>query len=578
MKQGLVNDFTRAFCEDRNGDIWIGTDDGVSRWHAGTFQNFNTRDGLVYHSIRVLLPDHDGSLWIATDGGLSRFRSGAFVSDPLLDHLRGEKVWALFQEPGGDLWIGTNGRGLFLLANGKLTQFTTKEGLPSNKIHFLTGDNRDNLWMSGPSGIVSVSRRELADVARGPSGRLAVHLYSTSEGLSTNQMNGGVQPAGALTRAGELWFGSTKGAVRIEPDVPESGGLPPAAIEEVVADDRPVPFESSIRVGPGEGKLEVHYTAIRLRSPERTEFKYWMEGFDHDWTDAGLRRVAYYTNLPAGTYRFHVVAFERNHPRSAGEQILSIQWRPHFYQTSWFLACCAIVAGAIAWGSYRLHLRNLGKRFAAVIEERNRLAREMHDTLIQGCVGVSTLLEAASRARDVSAHISGELLERARSEVRATVDEARLAVWNLRQASTSGDDLVTAISDLTHRISLETGIPVRFERAGGPIALGTDCERSLLMSIREALHNALRHGAPKNLKVILSFDHPGVDIQIEDDGCGFDPSTIRSFNAHYGLIGMQERVEKLGGEFHLTSAPGAGTRVRLTIPAIKPAATEHHLN
>jgi ligand-binding sensor domain-containing protein len=210
MKQGLVNDFTRAFCEDRNGDIWIGTDDGVSRWHAGTFQNFNTKDGLVYHSIRVLLPDHDGSLWIATDGGLSRFRSGAFVSDPLLDHLRGEKVWALFQEPGGDLWIGTNGRGLFLLANGKLTQFTTKEGLPSNKIHFLTGDNRDNLWMSGPSGIVSVSRRELADVARDPSGRLAVHLYSTSEGLSTNQMNGGVQPAGALTRAGELWFGSTK--------------------------------------------------------------------------------------------------------------------------------------------------------------------------------------------------------------------------------------------------------------------------------------------------------------------------------------------------------------------------------
>ena len=110
------------------------------------------------------------------------------------------------------------------------------------------------------------------------------------------------------------------------------------------------------------------------------------------------------------------------------------------------------------------------------------------------------------------------------------------------------------------------------------LALGTDCERSLLMSIREALHNALRHGAPKNLKVILSFDRVAVDIQIDDDGCGFDPSTIRFFHGHYGLIGMQERVEKLGGEFHLTSAPGAGTRVRLTIPAIKSAATEHRLN
>jgi signal transduction histidine kinase len=258
-------------------------------------------------------------------------------------------------------------------------------------------------------------------------------------------MNGGVQPAGALTRDGELWFGSTRGAVRVEPEVPDSRGLPPVAIEEMLADDRSVRFASNVRVGPGEGKLEVRYTAIRLRSPERTQFKYWMEGFDRDWTDAGQRRVAYYTNLPAGRYRFHVVAFERNDPRRAGEQILSIEWRPNFYRTSWFLAFCGLVAGALAWGSYRLHLRNLRQRFAAVIDERNRLAREMHDTLIQGCVGVSTLLEAAARARDVSENISGELLERARSEVRATVDEARLAVWNLRRGPVSGDDLVTAI-------------------------------------------------------------------------------------------------------------------------------------
>src|SRR5262249_44566141 len=158
-------------------------------------------------------------------------------------------------------------------------------------------------------------------------------------------------------------------------------------------------------------------TAIRLRSPDRTQFKYWMERFDKDWTDAGQRHVAYYTNLPAGSYRFHAVAFQRNDPRSADEQILSIEWRPHFYRTSWFLALCVVVAMFVAWLSYRVHVRNIRKRFAAVIEERNRLAREMHDTLIQGCVGVSTLLEAASGARDVSPQLSGELLERARSEV-----------------------------------------------------------------------------------------------------------------------------------------------------------------
>jgi ligand-binding sensor domain-containing protein/signal transduction histidine kinase len=567
MKQGLVNDFTRAFCEDWDGSIWIGTDEGISRWHNGAFQNFTTKDGLIYGSIRGLLPGRNGSLWIATDGGISRFRAGSFVSDPVLDRLRGEKIWALFQDPHGELWVGTNGAGLFLFANEKLTQFTTRQGLPTNKIHFLAEDNRDNLWMSGPSGIVSISRRELADFSRDPSRRLAVRIYSTAEGLSTNQMTGGVQSAGALTSSGALWFGSAKGAVRMEPEAPESVRLPPVTIEEVFADDRPAPFAGGVRVGPGDGKLEVRYTAVRLRSPERTQFKYWMEGFDHDWTDAGQRRVAYYTNLPAGSYRFHVVAFQANDPRGAGEQVLPIEWRPHFYRTSWFLACSAGIAFGIAWGFYRLHLRNLRKRFAAVFEERNRLAREMHDTLIQGCIGVSTLLEAAAGARNVSAQISGELLDRACGEIRATVDEARLAVWNLRQNSTA-DDLVTAVSDLTRRISLETGIPVRFERTGTPLALEADCQRSLLLSIREALHNAVRHAAPKHLTVTLEFNRGMLDVRIEDDGCGFDPSVIHSDNGHYGLIGMRERVEKLGGSFHVNSAPGAGTEVRLIIPAV----------
>jgi signal transduction histidine kinase len=163
-----------------------------------------------------------------------------------------------------------------------------------------------------------------------------------------------------------------------------------------------------------------------------------MEGFDPDWTDAGQRRVAYYTNIPPGNYTFHVVAYEMDDPRNAAEQTLSIESRPHFYKTGWFIALCALTMLTLAWGGHRLHLRNLRQRFAAVLEERNRLAREMHDTLIQGCVGVSALLEAASSAQEVSPSIGNELLDRARNEVRATVDEARLAVWNLRQGEGEG--------------------------------------------------------------------------------------------------------------------------------------------
>ena len=568
MKQGLVNDFVRAFCEDREGGIWIGTDGGLSRWHAGAFQNFGTQDGLAYGSIRVLLLDREGSLWVATDGGLSRYRGGRFESDAWLERLRGQKIWALHEDAHGGLWIGTQGAGLFLLENGKLAQFTTKDGLPSNKIEFLTEDARGNLWMSGPSGIASVARRDLEESPGKPPGQLAVRVYSTSEGLSTNQMNGGVQSAGALAASGDLWFASTKGAVRIEPDVPYRSSPPPVLIEQVLADDITVPAGRLLRMGPGKGKLEVHYTAIRLRSPERTQFKYWMEGFERDWTDVGQRRIAYYTNIPPGDYRFHVVAYERNDPRNTAEQILNLQWRPHFYQTTWFLALCGLVAMASAWGGYRLHLRNLRQRFAAVLDERNRLAREMHDTLIQGCIGVSTLLEAASSAQNVSPGIGRELLDRARHEVRATVDEARLAVWDLRQNDGTGNDLVRTLSQLARRAGLETGIPVRFEHAGAPLALGAEGERGLMMLVREALQNAVRHAAPHHLSVMLRFEREMVHVEIADDGCGFDVAGAKSSDGHhYGLMGMRERVAKLGGELRITSAPGEGTEVRLSVPA-----------
>jgi ligand-binding sensor domain-containing protein/two-component sensor histidine kinase len=569
MKQGLVNDFIRAFCEDREGGLWIGTDGGLSRLYRGAFQNFNVNDGLAYDSIRAMSLDRAGDLWVATDGGLSRLRAGRFIDDPSLERLRGQKVWSLREDADGKLWIGTHGAGLFLLKDGTLTQFTTGAGLPSDKIHSIIEDAQGNLWMSGPSGIVAVSRRELESLPGQPAAQLAVRVYSTAEGLTTNQMNGGVQPAGALLASGELWFPSAKGAVRIQPNGPDRRSAPPALIEQVLADDHATPFSERLILDPGQGKLEIHYTAIRLRSPDRIRFKFRMEGFDQGWTDAGQRRVAYYTNLPAGNYRFRVVAYEIDDPRGATEQALSIEWRPHFYNTAWFPALCGLAALGVTWVWYRLHVRNLRQRFAAVFEERNRLAREMHDTLIQGCVGVSALLEAASSAREVSPSISDELFDRARNEVRATVDEARLAVWNLRQSF--GEGLAPAISQLTRRLSLETGIPIGFESSGAPLDLGAESERSLLMIVREALQNALRHAAPEHVSVSLSSGRHGLQVEIEDDGRGFDPSILNSPNGqHYGLIGMRERAERLGGRLSLTSAPGKGSQVRLSIPRIRP--------
>jgi ligand-binding sensor domain-containing protein len=570
MKDGLVNDFVRAFCEDREGGIWIGTDGGLSYWRSGAFHNFTTSNGLVYSSIRVLLLDRGGTLWVATDGGVSRIRSGAVIADPALDRLRGHRVWALHEDAGGGVWIGTQGAGLFLLKDGRLTQFTTEHGLPSDKIHFIGEDRQGYLWMSGPGGVASVLRADLETTGGNPSRHVAVRVYGTTEGLNTNQMTGGVQTAGVITSTGEVWLPSAKGAVRIVPEPPERRTPVSLSIEQVIADGRPVPSATELTLPPGDGKLEIHYTSIRLGTPERVRFKYWMENFERDWTLAGQRRVAYYTNIPPGSYRFHVAAYETNDPQNATVTVMNIGLRPHFYRTRWFLALCVLTLATSGGGAYWLHVRSIRRQFAAVLDERSRLAREMHDTLIQGCVGVSTLLEAASHAQEISPNLGGELLDRARSEVRAAVDEARLAVWNLRRGSPHGDRLVPAVSQLARRMALEAGIDIRVQAEGSPVALGSETEGSLLMLIREALQNAIRHAAPRNLSVVLGFDRKRLRVEIEDDGLGFDPGADDSEDSHhYGIVGMRERVERLDGEFHLASSPGKGTRVHLSIPLSK---------
>jgi ligand-binding sensor domain-containing protein/signal transduction histidine kinase len=570
MKEGLVNDFVRAFCEDREGGVWIGTDGGLSYWRNGTFRSFTAATGLIYSSIRGLLLDHDDSIWVATERGLTRIRSGGFVRDPLLERLRDTKVWALYQDADGGLWIGTQGAGLFLLKSGRLTQFTTQHGLPSNKIHFVGEDRIGNLWLSGPSGVVSVSRRDLESRPAHASRDVPMRLYDTTEGLDTNQMRGGVQPAGVVTTTGEIWLPGTKGAVIIVPDEPERPTRLPVVVEQAVADGPPIPFPTRLDLPPGEGKLEIQYTSLRLAAPERLRFRYWMEGFERDWTAAGQRRVAYYTNLPAGQYKFHVVAYDMNAPQNTTESVLPIRLRPYLYQTRWFLALCGMMVVTAAFGAYRLHVRNIRRQFAAVLEERNRLAREMHDTLIQGCVGVSTLLEAASHAKDVSPEVGHDLLDRARVEVRAAVDEARLAVWDLRHGSSTGDRLVPAVSQLAHRIGLDAAIEIDVEVSGTPVAVGGETERSLILLIREALQNAIRHAAPRRLWVTLRFDPRELHVSIRDNGVGFDSSLDQSEQSqHYGLVGMRERVERMGGEFTLTSVPGKGTHVRLRIPLAK---------
>jgi ligand-binding sensor domain-containing protein/signal transduction histidine kinase len=567
-KEGLVNNFIRAFLQGRDGSVWIATDEGVSRWRSEGITNYQMRDGLAYFSTRSLLEDRNGDIWIGTDWGLSRLHGNSFESDGATEALKNEKVWAIHEDSNGGLWFGTRTGGLYRWRSGSMTHYTVAQGLASNGIYELLEDGKNNFWISGPNGISAVSRRELDYIADHPSRPVALTLYGVSDGLETIQMCGGEKPAGVLTTAGEVWFPtSSKGPVRVSIGSPMPSKPAPVVIDQAVTDGLQIPATSGISLGPDNAKLELHYGVVLLRSQERIRFRYMLDGFDKTWSDASPARVAYYTNLPPGRYHFRVAAFEMNNPEQVASTSLEIVQRPHFYRTSWFLGCSVLLLGASVWGIYQFRLGQLHARFRAVLNERNRLAREMHDTLIQGCASVSALLEAYSSLAQRQPDSSGDLLDCARTQLRSTIEEARQAVWGLRSSSESTSDISSLLGQMTEQFSHEFAVPVECQVSGKPFALDQSIVHEVLMVAREALYNSVRHAQPKKVQLSVCFEENSCRVRVCDDGSGFDPAALSHLQKnHYGLIGIKERVKRIGGKFTLYSEIGVGTDLSVEVP------------
>lgn len=565
-KEGLVNNFIRAFLQGRDGSVWIATDEGVSQWTPAAITNYTTQNGLCYFSTRSLLEDRNGDIWIGTDHGLSRLHRGRFVNDAVTEALRDEKVWALHEDSDGGLWLGTRTGGLYRWRDGRLTHYTVAQGLSSNGIFELLEDGRGTLWISGPNGISAVGRRQLDSLAENSSGRAAVTLYGVSDGLETIQMCGGEKPAGVLTRQGEAWFPSSKGVLTVSADRLGMNDPLPVVIDEVIADGLHVPPQSNVPLGPDNAKVEFHFGVVLLRSQERVRFRYMLEGFDKEWSKPSLGRVAYYTNLPAGHYHFRVAAFELSNPEQLVETSIEIIQKPHFYRTSWFIAGCVLLMGFVVWAVYELRLTQVRARFQAVLKERNRLAREMHDTLIQGCASVSALLEAHSSMGRGQNGEDGRLLDYAREQLRTTIAEARQAVWDLRQSADDSSDITPLLRKMAERVSHEFGVPIEYRVSGKPFALDHVTLHDALMIAREALYNSARHAQPTRVMVDVGFHEEHVAIEVRDEGRGFEVNSASNGGKHYGLMGMRERVERLGGKFTLKSQVGNGTTVLIEIP------------
>ncbi|HXJ44807.1 MAG TPA: two-component regulator propeller domain-containing protein [Bryobacteraceae bacterium] len=568
---GLRNNGVEAFFEDRAGYLWIGTTSGLSRWDGTRFRSFYLEDGLSYGWIRTIVADTNGDMLVGTDRGLNRFHDGRFVRDKAFGQLSHDHVWSIWPDSTGAIWIGTRGAGLVRVRQGQISRITTQEGLTSNSVFHLIADNLGKLWMSGPLGVSSVSLARLNAVADRKSPSLDAVSYGIGDGLESAQINGGHQPAGATAANGELWFPGVRGAVHFRPDLPRQAFRAPVRIESVTVDGQPVAVSGQITIGPGRHRIGIDFTACVLRAPERVTFRYILEGLDGPWRSASMHRTAEFDNLPPGPYRFRVASGEG---RSEGgppdgavsEASFGLIVRPYFYQTVWFYFSVFSVACLCVVVVIRLKERQAQARYHLLLTERTRIAREMHDTVVQGCVGVSTLIEAAAGFALSDRGLMLECLDNARIHLRLTLDEARQALTDLRHDSFE-HGLSGALSEMTRAFALDRGIPVTVEITGPETDLPEAMNRTLLLVAREAVRNAIVHGSPTLVVVRLTFDSTGVRLEIRDDGRGFEtPPDRLSAAGHFGILGMRERMDQIFGTLEVSSHPGAGVTVAAFLP------------
>ena len=564
---GLVNNFVRGILQAANGDLWIATDEGVSRLSSGQFRNFTVQDGLAYFSVRTMMQDRAGDLWIGTDRGLSHLVGDRFAQDPATRALRGEKVWAMHQIANRAIWFGTRDNGLYRYFPGAetVTHLTTEQGLDSNSVYSILEDRKGKFLIGGENGVEVIFIADLEKLAADPQTHLLQRFFSVSQGGELSPLYGGTMPAGAMTLDGDAWFPTSKGPVHFLAGQADPSIVPKVFVDQVVADGRVLPLQSGpVELGANNRNLEISYGSILLGPQDGVQFQYKLDGFDRDWRYGSNRRVADYTNLPARRYTFHVRAFQGGSGRIS-EKTLTIVKHQYFFLTAWFLAGCVAVLIAAIWWIHRQKLRRVEAAYKAVIEERARLAREMHDTLIQGCAGVSLLLEAvtAEAGSDELQPELFELLGYARTQLASSIDEARQAVWNLRgnQSAHFGEML----RSLTERLGQSSEVEFTCDVEGHAYDFHAAAMHEIAMASREAIYNALLHANPSRIEVRASFGRDIFALAIDDNGSGFE-STDHAPEGHFGLLGIEERIRRLGGSVRVTSAANRGTSVSIQVP------------
>ena len=576
MGERLAARSVNAVLPSRAGVVWVATNAGLKRLSHDMLTTFAVRDGVADSVVSSLTEDRNGVIWAGTPSGLSRIdaRGGdrpTIASYHVSDGLGANTVTAVYGDAGGTVWAGTLG-GLTRVSGGRLVTLRSEHGMIPELVTAMVQDSGGNLWMAGFHGLTRVPLAQLnavADsVARGRAGRLRSALtFLPIDGLPSPEVAVNVQQPVAAAADGRLWFAMERGLVSFDPvGIRANADLPVVHLEQVLIDGIGVTFDRPLVINPQVRRIEFEYTGVSLRDGHRVRFRYRLDGFDTAWVDAGATRKASYTNLGPGRYRFHVAARAPDEPWNPAEAALALRIMPPFYRTPWFVIAALLAAALMVTAVLRARTRVLQARFAAVLAERTRLAREIHDTLLQGFTGVALALRAATRHLHASAE-STKPFDDVLALAQSTLAEARRAVWDLREPAQADEPFPVVLEHAVRQAIAGTTLALEWSMLGHPMPLGPDAEGALMRVAQEALTNVLKHASASRVRVALAYERRAARLTIRDDGRGFTAGhSYRSSGGHWGLLGMQERAEQINAELQVISEEGKGTEVDITVP------------
>jgi ligand-binding sensor domain-containing protein/signal transduction histidine kinase len=572
---GLAQTRVYAVHRSSDGTVWAGTlSAGLSRLKEGSFTTYTVANGLVSNSISSIAESSDGTMWFGTPNGLNELSEGHLRAYTSKDGLPPGNVNCLLPDSNGVLWIGTD-NGLAFLRSG--TVHALRDDVPDSvreEIFAIAEDKAGALWMATAKHIVRVDRDKLLRQAVASSD---IREYGLDDGLLSTQ---GVRrhKSIAVDPGGGIWFSTNRGLSFVSPTSVKFDSAPPLVhVDGISVDGRLIHLGEQIRVRPPHQKITLSYSGLSLSFPTRVRFMYRLDGFDQSWTEPTSTREATYTNLESGQYRFHVMASNSYGQWNASEAVISLEVDPAFWQTWWFRALCVAAFLALLWALYQLRLRQVAQQFNLRLEERvgerTRIARDLHDTLLQSFHGLLFCFQAVSNLLPTRPAEAKQTLDKAIDQAVQAITEGRDAVQGLRSSTVVTNDLACAITTLGQELAggetnpNATEFHVQVE--GTTRDLHPILRDEVYRIAGEAVRNAFTHAQARRIEVEIRYDERQFRLRVRDDGKGIAPKLMNEDGptGHYGLRGMRERAKLLGGKLAMWSELDSGTELELRIPA-----------